>query len=139
VSSMNGEALRRLIDDTEKVNGQNDGDVEAWANRGGERRITTKDISAWRNNGMATLVPAKIHALADGLRISPGAVAVAVLADMGIEVEVDARTPEAAVRADLTLPAGTRDAVLSVLASARATPPPERPRRTRKRTRDGEL
>jgi hypothetical protein len=108
-------ALATLIEETAR---RNDG----WSNAEIARRATARghvltrsDISLWRNQGMRTLVPGKVVALAAGLSLPPYRVAVAVLADLGIDVPLEARTPEAAIHHDTTLSAKAKDWLLSIL------------------------
>lgn len=134
MSAMPNNPLGRLINETQAARGYSDGDVEKWANRDGVRRITTKDLSAWRRAGMATLVPDKVTALADGLRLPVTVVVTAALHGMGIELDLAPATPEDAIRADHTLTTDTRDILLTILSTARASERPQRPRRIKRDT-----
>lgn len=113
-------ALAALIDDTRDVNGWSDPQVVRQA-AGATTRLTTKDISNWRQHGMTQIVPGKIVALARGLQIPAYRVALAVLADAGIDVPVDVRTPEAAIRHDHTLSPRTRDTLIMLIERERAS------------------
>lgn len=132
MADVKSNALARLIDETETARGYSDGDVANWANRDGQRRLTTSDISNWRRNGMATVVPSKVTALADGLRLPVGIVAVAALRSAGIEVDTGPLQPEDAIKADHTLSERTRDILLNILATDRTSAPPQRPRRIKR-------
>lgn len=132
MSAMPNNPLGRLINETQAARGYSDGDVEKWANRDGVRRITTKDLSAWRRAGMATLVPDKVTALADGLRLPVAVVVAAALHGMGIQLDLTTSTPEDAIRADHTITTGTRDILLNILATERAQEKPQRPRRIKR-------
>lgn len=108
-------ALQSLIDDTIRRNeGWTDVSVAARGTTP-ERKLTPSDISYYRRHGMRTLVPAKVRALALGLRLPAYRVAVAVLSDLGIDVPLEVRTPEEAITHDHTLSARTRDALLALI------------------------
>lgn len=89
-------ALAALIDDTESRNDWRDTRVVEQATKAGHK-LTTSDISNYRTVGMRRLVPAKMRALAAGLRLPPYRVAVAALADLGIDVPLQVLTPEEAI------------------------------------------
>lgn len=78
-------------------------------------KLTTSDVSLWRLQGMRTLVPAKVVGLAAGLHVPPYRVALAVLSDLGIDVPLEVRTPEAAIHHDAELSARAKDWLLSIL------------------------
>lgn len=107
-------ALQALIDDTIGRNDWHDTDVARRANDRGYK-LTRSDISYYRRHGMRTLVPAKVRALAIGLQLPTYRVAVAVLADLGIDVPLDVRTPEAAIEHDHTISALARRSMLTIL------------------------
>ena len=111
-------ALAALIDDTEGLNHWSDRDVVRQA-EAQKANLSRQDITNYRHRGMRTIVPDKIAALAAGLRLPTYRVAVAVLADHGIELPLDMATPESAIGHDHTLPAATRDALLAILKDAR--------------------
>lgn len=112
-------ALAALIDRTEEANQWSDADVARRA-EGHPTRLTPQDISNWRHNGMKQLVPGKVVVLAHGLGLPAYRVAVAVLADLGIDVPLDARSPEAAIHHDHTLSDASRNWLLTVLERERA-------------------
>jgi hypothetical protein len=106
--------LAALIDGIRARNQWTDRQVVQNAKSAGHQ-LTTSDVSLYRISGMKNLVPTKVVALAAGLRTPPYRVAVAVLADLGIEVPLEARTPEAAIQHDTTLSAKAKDWLLSIL------------------------
>lgn len=113
-------ALAELIDETKRINGWSDMDIVRRAQqRRPNVRLTKQDVSGWRNHGMQHLNPLKVDVLAVGLRIPAYRVALAVLADQGIEVPVEVRTPEEAIRHDHTLTAHTRETVLLLIEAGR--------------------
>lgn len=107
-------ALHALIDDTIKRNEWTDTRVVQQAKDRGYT-LTTSDVSNFRHQGMKQIVPAKIIALAAGLQVPAYRVALAVLADAGIEVPLDARTPELSIEHDHTLSAFARRHLLAIL------------------------
>lgn len=117
-------ALATLIDDVIDRNG---GREQGWSDRRIVRdaqargyRLTASDVSLYRQQGMKTLVPAKVIAVAAGLHVPPYRVALAVLSDLGIDVPLEARTPEAAIHHDPTLSVRAKDWLLSILQKERA-------------------
>ncbi len=135
MSDVKRTALADLIDATEERNGWQDTDVARQAVERGQR-LTKSDVSNYRRTGMPTLVPAKMAALASGLRVPTYVVAVAVLSDHDIDVPLDDTTPEQAIERDFSLPAADRDNVLLLLQAARDRANP-RPQRRRGKPRDG--
>lgn len=115
---MDGMALAELIDNVEEINEWKDPRVVKQAEERGHK-LSTSDISGYRLRGMKTIVPAKIIALAAGLRIPPYRVALAVLHDVGIDIPQDIRTPEDAVANDYTLSVHTRDTLLTLISRDR--------------------
>lgn len=111
---MAGMALAALIDDTKARNDWSDRDIVAAAERAGFR-VTRSDISNYRLFGMTHIVPKKIIALAEGLRLKPYTVAVAVLQDAGIDIPLEVRTPEEAIAADHRLTPFARDILLDTI------------------------
>lgn len=111
---MSGVALQALIDETISRNDWRDTEVSRRAISRGHK-LTPSDISWYRRHGMRTVVPAKVRALAVGLQLPTYRIAVAVLSDLGIDVPLDVRTPEAAIEHDHTLSAVARRSLLAIL------------------------
>lgn len=107
-------ALAALIDDTEEINEWTDRRVAQQAVEAG-CKLTKSDLSLFRLQGMRTLVPAKVTALAAGLHLPAYRVALAVLADLGVTVPQDVRSPEDAIHHDHTLSARTRQTLLLLI------------------------
>lgn len=106
-----GSALARLIDDTERRNQWTDRRIVAQATRSGHK-LTTSDMTLYRQRGMRTLVPAKVRALAAGMNLPAALVAATVLEDLGIPMPLDVRSVEDAIRRDPELSARTRQTLL---------------------------
>lgn len=113
-------ALAGLIDDTEARNDWRDTTVVRQAAAAGHK-LTTSDVSLFRRHGMRTLSPMKVRALAAGLKLPAYRVALAVLVDLGIDVPIEAHTPEQAVAHDHTLSAHMRDVLLALIRQDRDT------------------
>lgn len=114
MNDMKRTALAKLIDETLERNEWPAAEVARNATRSGHM-LTTSDVSLYRKQGMPTLVPGKVIALAAGLRLPAYRVAVTVLEDLGINVPVDVRTPEAAIHHDHTLTARTKEQLLLLI------------------------
>lgn len=82
-------------------------------------KLTTSDVSNYRQMGMKQLSPDKVRALAAALDLPAYRVAVAVLEDLGIVVPLDMTTPERAVEQDPSLPVHVKRTVLLILQQAR--------------------
>lgn len=101
--------LVRLIDACLAANDESGNDAVRHAVTAGHK-FSKSDLSDFRADKPATLVPAKILGLAAALQVRPYRVALAWLADHGISVPEDVRTPEDAIAHDHTLSArGRRD------------------------------
>lgn len=111
---MTSMALVSLIEDVSARNEWQDADLVRRAQSRGHR-LTKSDVSDYRHRGMRTLVPAKVKALAAALGVAPYLVALAVLADMGIDVPMEARRPEEAIEHDHTLSVKAREHLLAIL------------------------
>lgn len=109
--------LIALIDDSiGRHHGWNDSAIAKEArNRG--HKLTKQDISNWRRaGGMGRqLSPRKVAALAAGMHLPAYRVAVAVLADMGIDVPMEVRSVEDAIHHDHTLSPHVRRQLLALL------------------------
>lgn len=117
-------AMGRLVDATLPMN---DESANAAAQRGEKavkrlspkHRFTKSDISDLRNGKRPTLVPEKIIGLAAALQLPAYKVAIAWLADHGIDIPQDVRTPEDAIAHDHTLSARVRRDLLTLIANHR--------------------
>lgn len=107
-------ALAALIDDTEERNEWTDRRVAQQATEAG-CKLTKSDVSQYRQQGMRTLVPAKVTALGAGLKLPAYRVALAVLSDLGVAIPQDVRSPEDAIHHDHTLSARTRETLLLLI------------------------
>lgn len=117
---MTRSALIELIDDTRRRHGWNDASIARDASNRGHK-LTRQDIGNWRAaEGMTRPSPDKMRALAAGLQLPPYRVALAVLADMGIEVPLEVRTVEDAIEHDHTLSPHARAQLLALLQLERA-------------------
>lgn len=118
---MKRSAFLALIDDHKARHaGCTDSAVAAHA-QGRGYNLTKQDINNWRKAGrMPSLQRVdKVQAVAAALGVPPWRVAVAVLSDMGIDVPIEVRSPEDAVRADPTLSTQLRKQLLALLAIER--------------------
>jgi hypothetical protein len=113
-------ALTALIDDTiERNDWRSDTRVvQQAADRG--HKLNKAEVSSYRLRGMKQIVPEKVIALAAGLQVPPYRVALAVLADAGIDVPLDVRSPELAIEHDPTLSVAARRHVLAIIEADRA-------------------
>lgn len=115
---MTGMALEKLIDAAMAANPD-------WSYRSLEKYAREHGYNLGRSDilnarsGTATLVPEKLIALAFALHLPAYQVAVAALADHGIEIPVDTHTPEEAISRDPTLPPEVRRALLLLIENAR--------------------
>lgn len=116
VIGMKHGALVALIDDMLRRNGWTDSSIAQEATQLGHK-LSRQDIGNWRKTGgmVKKLSPDKVRALAAGLHLPPYRVAVAVLADLGIDVPMDVRSPEDAIHHDHTLSPHTRKQLLALL------------------------
>lgn len=130
MSSVQPTSLASLIDDTRDRNGWSDEDVARKARSLGHS-LNKTEVSKYRKDGMSTLVPAKIKALADGLELPAWRVAAAALELHGIRIPLDGQTTEQAIRADKNIPATDREFLLVMLERAYGQEPPRPARRRR--------
>lgn len=116
MSHMNSSSLIELIDDTIRRNvGWTDSSIAHEATQLGHK-LSRQDINGWRTGGGMTLLsPKKVRALAAGLHLPVYRVALAVLADLGIDVPQDVRTPEDAIHHDHGLSPHAREQLLALL------------------------
>lgn len=112
-------ALANLIDEVRARNDWSGPEVAKRATDAGHK-LTTSDLTDYKMRGMRHINPDKVIALAHGLQIRPYQVALAVLADNGIVVPVDARAPEDAIEHDATLSAAARKFLRAIMAADRA-------------------
>lgn len=112
-------ALAALIDGTIHRNGWNDRDVVRRAAKQ-DFKLNPQEITNYRQQGMKHLSPVKIKALAAGLGVPAHAVALAALADHGIEMPVEIRSPEGAIEVDYTLSEAAKKHLLGIIRLDRA-------------------
>lgn len=112
-------ALDDLIEDVRARNDWTGPDLVRRADAAGYK-LTTSDLTDYKKKGMRHINPDKVVALAHGLGVRPYQVALAVLADNGINVPVDARAPEDAIEHDVTLSAKARKFLRAIMAADRA-------------------
>ncbi|HET6916077.1 MAG TPA: hypothetical protein VFH56_08305 [Acidimicrobiales bacterium] len=105
--------LRELIRDAREA-GESYSSIAARAQRRGHN-LSKSDVGNFGTGTYRTFIPEKIIALADGLDMPLYRVAVAFLAEHGIDLPLDVRTPEDAIRADPTLSQRTRQTLLVIL------------------------
>lgn len=115
VAAVNRSSLGELIDEVKRRTGWSDDEIATTGTRITEVRLTKQDISKWRRGGMKMLSVDKVRALAAGLRLEPYRVAVAALADHGIEIPQDIRSPEDAIHHDYSLTPQARRQLLALL------------------------
>lgn len=113
-----GNPLAQLIDTVKEANGWSDPMIVARARHAGHQ-ISKSLVSTIRREGMATLVPGTIRALADGLGVPVVRVLRAALESAGLPVGDESVAPETAVRNDLTLSDETKRVLLAMLREAR--------------------
>lgn len=115
---MAGNPVGRLIDAAEEANGWSDRDLAARASRAGHQ-LSKSAVSAFRRNGMPTIVPDTIRALAAALSLPVSEVLRAALDAAGLPAGAQPSTVEHAIRSDPDLPSEIKDALLAVVRSAR--------------------
>lgn len=122
-------ALRALIEETLRRNQWTAEKRIDWAVANGYE-IGRTQVSDFRGGKFTYLSPERIIALAAVLDLPVERVAVAALADLGIQIPQDVATPEEAVQHDHTLTAYTRQRLLDLIEQDRALklPPPRRKR-----------
>lgn len=111
-------ALASLIDQVEGRNEWTDRRVVQQAADAGWN-LTKSDVSRYRQLGMPTLMPDKVHGLAAGLKLPTYRVLLAVLDDYGLTVPMDVRSVEDAIHHDPELSANTRETLLMIVARER--------------------
>lgn len=122
MSDMHSNALGELIDTTKDANDWSDQDIANRAEAGGHE-LSKQTVSVIRTQGITTLVPNRLRALAEGLGLPLHRVVRAALATIGLEVPGDNPiSPEDAIRADETLDVNTKRVVLVMLTEARSAP-----------------
>lgn len=121
--------LDQLIEGVKSANGWSDPDLVTNAEERGHV-LSKSNISRMRNP-LVSIKAEIVFALAAGLRVSPGQVAIAAVESMGIALpNYESPTPEQSVRLDTTLSVKDKGVVLALLQQLRsptaATPPKSR-------------
>lgn len=131
MTGMQVSPLGVLIDQARARSGWSDEDVARKARALGHK-LSKTEVSNYRRDGMPTLVPDKIVALADGLEIPAWRVVEAALQGHGIRLPLDQKTTEDAIRGDIRIPSDERGFMLTMLdrAYAKENRRPERKKRS---------